>query len=166
MNKGTPVNMSEDLKPVQTIHWSDFKGKESILQKDMSRREPFTTTFLKSSDPSSIQNNIQTIQTLETANSQTVSKLMANYADISNNIQSYMTTQQYLHSNNPKYHYDDQLDPNVILKREPPNNINTVLEKDVNAMILYQNSVYISSAIACATLLIAAIIIVPLQKNS
>ena len=150
----------------QSVDWSDFTGKESILKTERERREPFTTTFLNSSNPNSIQANIQTIQTLETTTNNNVSQLLSSYTDISNNVQSYSTSQEYLHANNSKYHYDDEISPDVILKREPPNNINTVLEKDLNTMTLYQNSIYISSAIACATLLIAAIIIVPLQKNS
>lgn len=139
---------------------------DSIWTFEKAKREPFTTTFLTSDDPNSIEKNIQTIQSLETKTKDNVSQLLANYADISNNIQSYMTTQTYLRENNETYHYDDQLDPNVILKRAPPNNINTVLEKDIHTLTLHQNSIYITSAIACATLLIAAIIIVPLQKNS
>jgi hypothetical protein len=159
-------DITTQQKPIQHVDWSDFEGKESILQKEMSRREPFTTTFLNSSNPTDIQSNIQTIQNLKDDNNKTASQFLTNYADISNNIQSYLTTQKYMHDNNARYHYDDQMDPNVILKHEPPNNINTVLEKDLHTMTLHQNSIYISSFIACATLIIAAIIIVPLQKNS
>jgi hypothetical protein len=153
-------------KARQSVDWSDFAGKESVLKAERDRREPFTTTFLNSADSKSMNTNINTIQTLETTTNNNVNQLLSAYTDISNNIQSYMTTQEYLHTNNAQYHYDDQMPPDVILKREPPNNINSVLEKDLNTMNLYQNSIYISSAIACATLLIAAIIIVPLQKNS
>jgi hypothetical protein len=52
------------------------------------------------------------------------------------------------------------------MKKDTGNNIHTILEKDINMLKLYQNSIYVSSAIACAKLLIAAVIIIPLQKNS
>lgn len=150
----------------KNIDWTDYMGKESILENEKKKREPFTVTFLNTPDISSIQKNIQTVQSLESTNNENVSTLLKNNVDLSNNIQSYLDTQSYLSSNNSKYHYDDIMDPNTILKKESPDNVNTVLEKDVNILNLYQNSIYISSAIACATLLIAAIIIVPLQKNS
>jgi len=153
-------------KLVQNVDWSDFNGKESILKTERDRREPFTTTFFNSSNPTYIEKNIQTIKTLQSTNNKNIDNLLSNYNDISNNTQSYLNTQKYLHDNNSQYNYDNEMAPDVILKREPPNNINTVLEKDLNTMNLYQNSIYISSAIACATLIIAAIIIVPLQKNS
>ena len=149
--------------PISSAYLS---ADDSIWTFEKAKREPFTTTFLKTGDSNSIEKNIQTIQSLETKTKDNSNKLLTNYADISNNIQSYMKIQEYLHDNNDTYHYDDQMDPNVILKRAPPNNINTVLEKDIHTLTLYQNSIYITSAIACATLLIAAIIIVPLQKNS
>lgn len=153
-------------RQVKDIDWSDFTGKETILENEKKKREPFTTTFINTSDIPSIQKNIKMIQDIESENKQNVSTLLKNNVDLSNNIQSYLNTQSYLSANNSKYHYDDVMDPNTILKKESPDNVNTVLEKDVNTLNLYQNSIYISSAIACATLLIAAIIIVPLQKNS
>ena len=164
-----------------TMNWEDYvyvpaslakgsnevdKVSDDLLKSERAKREPFTSTFLTSSDPERIQQNINTIQCLDNTTSANRSLMITKYADISNNVMSYMNTTQNLHNNNDRYHYDDQLDPNVIIKREPPNNINTVIETDLNTLTLNQNSIYISSAIACATLLIAAIIIVPLQKNT
>ena len=161
--------MSFDIlkeKSFQSIDWSDFAGKESVLKAEMDRREPFTTTFDNGYNSISINKNINTIQSLDNINKTNVQTILNNYSDISNNIHSYLSSQDYMHSNNSKYHYDDIMNPDSILKKESPDNITTVLEKDLNTMNLHQNSIYISSAIACATLLIAAIIIVPLQKNT
>lgn len=153
-------------KSFQSIDWSDFAGKESTLKAELDRREPFTTKFENSYDHLSIKKNIDTIQTLDDKSKGNVQSLLNNYSDISNNIQSYLSSQDYMHNNNSKYHYDDIMTPDSILKKESPDNITTVLEKDLNTLNLHQNSIYISSAIACATLLIAAIIIIPLQKNN
>jgi len=92
--------------------------------------------------------------------------LLSNYNDLSNNITFYLDLQNDISNNVAKYHYNDEMDITSISRNEPINNINTILEKDNNMLQLYQNSIYVSSAIACATLLIAAIIIIPLQKNN
>jgi hypothetical protein len=159
------LNTSQ-IKPSQTVDWTDFAGKESVLITEKKKREAFTTTFINTPDVISIEKNVKTVQALESGNNKNVSTLLKNNVDLSNNIQTYLDTQSYLSMNNSKYHYDDVMEPGAILKKESPDNITTVLEKDLNTLNLYQNSIYISSAIACATLLIAAIIIVPLQKNS
>jgi hypothetical protein len=52
-----------------------------------------------------------------------------------------------------------------IIKKENEDTVSTVLQKDLNQLTLYQNSVYITSAIACATLAIALIIIIPSRDN-
>lgn len=51
-----------------------------------------------------------------------------------------------------------------IIKKENEDTVSTVLQKDLNQLTLYQNSVYITSAIACATLAIA-LIIIPSRDN-
>jgi hypothetical protein len=73
-----------------------------------------------------------------------------------------MSERDKLHSNNDKYHYDDIQDPNILIHPEESKDIKTGLMNDVNEMKLYQNSIYISTAIAGATFLIAALI---LSKN-
>ena len=84
--------------------------------------------------------------------------------DLSNNITGYVSKTDYLQMNNSKYHYNDQQDPNVIMRPEESKDIKTAIQHDINEMKLYQNSIYISSIIAGATILIAAIIIIPSAK--
>jgi len=145
------------------INWNELTDP-NIIRSEKSKREPFTI-FHDSSDPAFIQTNIGTINSLEQSNNEKELQILKNYIDISNNIQTYLTTQQQLHNNNSKYHYDDVLDPNTIINGKDTTDIRTVLQDDINTLSLYQNAIYISSSIACATLLIAAIIIIPLQKK-
>jgi len=145
------------------INWNELTDPNIILS-EKSKREPFTI-FHDSSDPAFIQTNIGTINSLEQSTNENELKVLKNYVDISNNIQTYLTTQQQLHNNNSKYHYDDILAPNTIINGKDTTDIRTVLQDDINTLTLYQNAIYISSSIACATLLIAAIIIIPLQKK-
>jgi hypothetical protein len=65
----------------------------------------------------------------------------------------------FLYNNNEKYKYWGRDDPNVIINPEESQDIRAVLQKDVTEMRLYHNSIYITTAIACATLLIGSIII-------
>jgi hypothetical protein len=81
------------------------------------------------------------------------------YIDISNNIGSYNITKDQLSTNNNIYHYDDKQDPNKIIGYNAPKDIKTAINNDINELKLYQNSIYITGIIACATLLISAILI-------
>jgi hypothetical protein len=65
-------------------------------------------------------------------------------------------------NNNSKYGFNST---DSIIKKENEDTVSTVLQKDLNQLTLYQNSVYITSAIACATLAIALIIIIPSRDN-
>lgn len=83
-----------------------------------------------------------------------------NYVDISNNIAKYSANRKALQSNNAKYHYDDNISSmSLIDRREKNADIYSVVNTDINELQLYQNSIYITGAIACATLLITAIFI-------
>jgi hypothetical protein len=112
-----------------------------------------------------ISNNIGELQGLEKKTRDNIQTILQKYADISNNIHMYNEARTKLSQNNSKYHYDDVIEPTAILKKQDEDNIRTVLQKDLNQLNLYQNSVYITSAIACATLAIAIIIIMPSQKK-
>lgn len=106
-----------------------------------------------------IDKNLLTIQHLEENNAETNQLMMIQYMDLSENIGTYIDKTNYLVANNDKYHFVGRDDPNVILHPEESKDIQTALQNDVIEMKLYQNSMYITSAIACATLLIGAIII-------
>ena len=83
-----------------------------------------------------------------------------NYVNISNNIAKYSVNRKALQSNNAKYHYDDNISSmSLIDRREKNADIYSVVNTDINELQLYQNSIYITGAIACATLLITAIFI-------
>jgi hypothetical protein len=95
------------------------------------------------------------VQTIATNNS----NISKNYIDISNNIGAYNTTAGILKANNNVYHYSDQQDPNTIIGYNAPKDIKTAINNDINELKLYQNSIYITGVIACATLLLAAILV-------
>lgn len=99
------------------------------------------------------QNNL--VQTINTNNS----KIRQTYLDISNNISSYTDTATILNANNDIYHYSDKQDPNIIIGYNAPKDIKDAINNDINELKLYQNSIYITGVIACATLLITAIFI-------
>lgn len=109
--------------------------------------------------------NLEIIKCLQGKNYAYSNQIKQNIMDISNNISTYNQSTDVLKGNNSKYHYDDVLDTTKILKKYNDDTLNTVLQKDLNELNLYQNSVYITSVIACATLAIALIIIVPSQKK-
>jgi hypothetical protein len=156
----------DPIKNAQNVDWSDYHGKDDVLAKEINKRESFTPIFVNNNNVESIKTNVDTLTYLNTQNNQLQTKLLSNYTDISYNVQSYLDIQRDISNNDTKYHYNDEMDPISIMKKDTGNNIHTILEKDINMLKLYQNSIYVSSAIACATLLIAAIIIIPLQKNS
>jgi hypothetical protein len=110
-------------------------------------------------DSTTVQRNINyqknLVQSLEKNNL----NISNNYIDISNNISAYNTTANILTANNNVYHYSDQQDPNTIIGYNAPKDIKTAINNDINELKLYQNSVYITGVIACATLLLAAILI-------
>jgi hypothetical protein len=136
--------------------------------------EPFTSTPPANNYPpfqlendvtdKTLEKNDKLIKTIQSDFSQTHSILLNNMKDLSNNITGYVSKTDYLQMNNSKYHYNDQQDPNVIMRPEESKDIKTAIQHDINEMKLYQNSIYVSSIIAGATILIAAIIIIPSAK--
>lgn len=108
---------------------------------------------------SSIDKNYNTINALYTGFNTSQDELLQNYKDLSNNVSAYLSERKFLQKNNDKYHYDDTQDPNVIIRPEESKDIKAAINNDITEMKLYQNSIYITTAIACATLLIGTIMI-------
>jgi hypothetical protein len=110
-------------------------------------------------DSTTVQRNINDQKNLVQSLQKNNLNISNNYIDISNNISAYNTTANILTANNNVYHYSDQQDPNTIIGYNAPKDIKTAINNDINELKLYQNSVYITGVIACATLLLAAILI-------
>jgi hypothetical protein len=110
-------------------------------------------------DTSTVQQNIYINKYLGQNIQANQTKQYQNYIDISNNIGSYDDTVDILERNNIKYHYNDEQDPNTIIGYNEPKDISYAINNDINELKLYQNSIYITGVIACATLLISAIMI-------
>jgi pyruvate/oxaloacetate carboxyltransferase len=110
-------------------------------------------------DSTTVQQNINDQKNLAQSIQTNNSNISKNYIDISNNIGAYNTTANYLSANNNIYHYSDQQDPNTIIGYNAPKDIKTAINNDINELKLYQNSICITGVIACATLLLTAILI-------
>ena len=83
-----------------------------------------------------------------------------NYVDISNNLTKYDSNRKALKSNNGLYHYDDKISSIDLINHKDKNaDIYSVVNADINELQLHQNSIYITGIIACATLLITALLI-------
>jgi hypothetical protein len=122
--------------------------------------EGFTTfSIYEGIDRSTVQQNIDRQNNLLQSIQSNNEKKSKNYLDISNNIGAYNTTANILSTNNEIYHYTDNQDPNTIFGYNAPKDIKSAINNDINELKLYQNSIYITGVIACATLLIAAIFI-------
>jgi hypothetical protein len=158
------------------IDWKDYEGQPEVILKELNKRRVYrpdlqyaldrkeglsnpSQPFNSIPDINSIHQNITTIQELQQNNEVLGQEILTKYEDLSNNVVGVLDKREYLLKNNEKYHYWGKDDPNVILRPEESKDIRMALQNDVNDMKLYQNSIYISTAIACATLLIAAIII-------
>lgn len=129
-----------------------FYGETYSLYKT---KENFDTTTTQLA----INKNINQINDLKMDMSNNQALMQSNFADISNNLQKYYDTANYLSSNNSTYHYDDKQSSQEIMFQTSPKDIKYVVQDDINQLKLYQNSVYISGVLACATLLIAVILI-------
>lgn len=117
-------------------------------------------TFIEKMDvQDSIDENIQTKQDLETSIQKIENEKRKQYLDISNNIQKYNEHVSILSNNNEKYHYNDNQDPLVLIHQREPKDIHYAMKKDVQELMIYQNSIYITGIIACASLIIGAILI-------
>ena len=116
-------------------------------------KEPFTLN-----DNDGLHKNV--VNMLQKNASNTNKIFSQNYSDISNTLLEHKNIVSNLHSNNKKYHYDDTISSLALLNHKTQKqNINQVVNSDINELKLYQNSVYITGVIACATLLIAAIFV-------
>jgi len=164
------------------IDWKDYEGQPEVIQKEINKRHTYRTdlqyakegfsattmpsvpsvpfkTFNTIPDINYVGQNITIIQELQEENAVLGEELLTKYVDLSNNVVGVLDKREYLLQNNKKYNYWGKDDPNVILRPEESKDIRMALQNDINDMKLYQNSIYISTAIACATFLIAAIII-------
>lgn len=153
------------------MNYQDY-GKTSVsLTEEMERRLPYTIlrepckeSFTNvypsfSKDISNIPQNMEINKNIQADLIRTQDALLNTYTDLSNNIDIYNSKTKFLQANNDIYHYNDVQDPNVIFKPEESTDIKTAILHDVNEIKLYQNSMYITTAIAAATFLIAAIIL-------
>jgi hypothetical protein len=134
----------------QTVDWN----KEMVLIKENYTPMTFNT------DSDAVPQNVATIQQMNTDYNKTGAQLQTNYKTLSTDVDKNKSSRKYLHDNNSKYHYSDIQDPNVILRPEESNDIKVAIQRDIQDMKLYQNSIYMVSMIAGATLLIATIILV------
>ena len=141
-----------------TTEWDDYDGKREVLHSEKSKREAFQP-FYTTPDVSSVLQNVKSIKDLEQTTKYQSSQFIPNYMDISQNISEYNKKVKFLHDNNDTYHYDDEENPNVLIRHAEPKDIRDAIEHDINDINIYQNSIYITSAIACATFLIAALMI-------
>ena len=130
----------------QTVDWTDI-------------RENYTPmTF--NTDPNAVPQNVATIQQMQRDFNKTGAQLQQNYSLLTTDINKNKASRNYLQQHNSKYHYDDIQDPNVILRPEESKDIKVAIQQDIQQLKLYQNSIYMVSVIAGATLLIATIILV------
>lgn len=116
-------------------------------------------SILEGIDTSTVEQNINTQNNLAQMIQSNEKKQYQNYLDISNNITSYTNTATILSDNNNAYHYNDKQDPNSLINNTEIKDIKSAINNDINELKLYQNSIYITGIIACATLLITAILI-------
>jgi len=115
-----------------------------------------TETFVSSIQ---VQDSVNTVKNLEGSITRIDISANTNFKDISNNLGVYKNMATYLEQKNDVYHYNDKQDPMILLAQNPPKDIRYVINEDINKIKLYQNTIYISGAIACATALLAIILL-------
>ena len=143
-----------------TVNWLPPSDIISVVTTVSGTPGPTTAPPFYTMDTiENVDKNLVTIQHLQLDNAITNERMILNYMDLSQNVGALEDNMSHLINNNDKYHYVGPDDPNVILRPEESKDIQTALQNDVIEMKLYQNSMYITTAIACATLLIGAIII-------
>jgi hypothetical protein len=140
----------------------EFAGFHPRMYEPFIRENYTPMTF--NTDTNAVPQNISTIQKMQSDLNKTSSQLQQNYSVLTTDVNKNQANRQYLHQHNSTYHYDDIQDPNVILRPEESKDIKVAIQQDVQQMKLYQNSIYMVSAIAGATLLIATIILVKPSK--
>jgi hypothetical protein len=127
---------------------------------DWNKIQENYTPMTFNTDPTAVPQNVATIQQMQKDLNQTSAQLQRNYSLLTTGVNKNISNRQYLQKNNSKYHYNDIQDPNVILRPQESKDIKVAIQQDIQQMKLYQNSIYMVSAIAGATLLIATIILV------
>ena len=127
---------------------------------DWNKIQENYTPMTFNTDPTAVPQNVATIQKMQKDLNQTSAQLQRNYSLLTTGVNTNISNRQYLQKNNSKYHYNDIQDPNVILRPQESKDIKVAIQQDIQQMKLYQNSIYMVSAIAGATLLIATIILV------
>jgi hypothetical protein len=149
----------------QTVHWADYTSKD-LVSNEMRKREfrENYTPMTFNTDQNAVEENVATIHQMHTDLNKTSGELQKNYKSLTRVVNRNINARKYLQKNNSKYHYDDTQDPNVILRPEESKDIKVAIQQDIQHMKLYQNSIYMVSAIAGATLLIATIILVKPSK--
>jgi hypothetical protein len=101
-------------------------------------------TFIENFDiQDEINGNADKKRDLEKSIRELENEKRSNYLDISANIQ----------------HYNDKQNPLVLINQREPKDISYAMKKDVQELMVYQNSIYITGIIACASLIIGAILI-------
>jgi hypothetical protein len=127
---------------------------------DWNKIQENYTPMTFNTDPTAVPQNVATIQQMQKDLNQTSAQLQRNYSLLTTGVKTNISNRQYLQKNNSKYHYNDIQDPNVILRPQESKDIKVAIQQDIQQMKLYQNSIYMVSAIAGATLIIATIILV------
>jgi hypothetical protein len=127
---------------------------------DWNKIQENYTPMTFNTDPTAVPQNVATIQQMQKDLNQTSAQLQRNYSLLTTGVNTNISNRQYLQKNNSKYHYNDIQDPNVILRPQESKDIKVAIQQDIQQMKLYQNSIYMVSAIAGATLIIATIILV------
>jgi len=105
------------------------------------------------------EQDITNYNTLNSTVKDAEEKIIIKNKKIKDKISGYTTFVDDLKSKESVYHYDDKLDSQTIVGYNAPKDIKSAINNDVNELKLYQNSIYITGIIACATLLISAILI-------
>jgi hypothetical protein len=155
-NKGYTVSVNSSNS---TVNWAPPLSTPSPTPTETSIANQMAPPFLVEDEPETVSQNIDTVQSIYQRDINTNKQIVNQFMDLSYNVGETIDKMTFLYNNNEKYKYWGRDDPNVIINPEESQDIRAVLQKDVTEMRLYHNSIYITTAIACATLLIGSIII-------
>jgi hypothetical protein len=153
-NRGYTVSVNSSNS---TVNWVPPVSTSTPIE--TPRTNVTAPAFFLEDYPATVSKNLDAIQTIHQENINTNKQKINQYMDLSQNVGATIDKMGYLYNNNAKYQYWGRDDPNVIINPEESQDIRMALQKDVTELRLYQNSIYITTAIACATLLIGAIVI-------
>jgi hypothetical protein len=103
-----------------------------------------------------VKNNIQTLQQESNNLNYDDSLINANYYDLSKNIANYNTLRQNMKMDISNSYYNDIAIPDNTDKIKTTYDVR---KQDVNVLLLQQNYIYILGSVTCATLLIGALMI-------